>query len=142
MVNFIYKLTCLIISIITVSIMVKIIMDSMNDYSVRKITGNKYFISEHVISSSGEPLSYIYCFRNTNTNKTVGELLQKFKIDERINTVYLITKNNIKEDRIEYFILNYKNDKLYKYLNLEDMEPKNKIIFEEKDGWLIPNLQS
>lgn len=89
---------------------------------------------------------------NTETNTSVGNWIQRFKLDEDNNTIYMITANisNITQvtsgraeeviyGNSEYNVLNYKTDEIEQYTSLNEMNEELRNVFEISDGWKIPS---
>lgn len=123
--------------------------------TIYDITDNKYYILE----SRNRDLErkkdmYTYILMNTETNTSVGNWIQRFKLDEDNNTIYMITANisNITQvtsgraeeviyGNSEYNVLNYKTDEIEQYTSLNEMNEELRNVFEISDGWEIPSYE-
>ena len=137
-----YKFIVIISVVLLIFIISYIIVFRGTGTTIKEITNNKYYISDHVISQPGESVKFGYILINSKTNKQIGNWIQKYKIDVENNTIYIKSKNSIVDNYEECYVLNYKTDNVDKYLSLEEMDIKLKDIFENNSSWVVPSENS
>lgn len=90
-----YKFIVIISVVLLIFIISYIIVFRGTGTTIKEITNNKYYISDHVISQPGESVKFGYILINSKTNKQIGNWIQKYKIDVENNTIYIKSKNSI-----------------------------------------------
>lgn len=110
--------------------------------TIFEITDGKYSIEAFPdipieISDDYVP-SYIYALWDEKRHTGVVDEIQKYKVDEDKTLIYIIGKSNRNNNYLQYFIFNYKTNKLKTYLNLQDMNDEDKIIFDYEKEFKLP----
>ena len=153
------KIICIIILVIISIVIIALNIYCYKDY---KIFTNRIasFNNDQYLLLYSEINPYIET--EVNNEKLIGEYSFYFKKNDSMkkedysplidfvkkykeigrNKLYIIGVDYKKSKPYyyEYFILDYKTDKLIKYENVDDMPEKYKNVFENEKGWIYPKV--